>query len=216
MKWIESQASHDCSMGYDSIMLHYTNNGARRYDQQPVYIHQRKYWEFQAVLSGEIELCFFDRSAQIGSQRLWLIDPQCAHGWRSAQSTDAEIAVFHFDQVPQLLAEKSQAHDGVLSCDLSVVEIRQLRVLSLQAAEVIRDGQSEYQQLLIQHLNSDLSLRILRAYIEPEKSDVNSAENIVDRALAWYEAQLHEGPSYTMMAEAVYVSEAHLRRLFHQ
>lgn len=206
-----------------SFMLYYLAHGPRRYDLKPVYVNRRKYWEFQAVLSGELAAIFYDRAAELGKHRLWLMGPDVAHGWDCPQKKEAEIVVFQFATVPDLLQAEAKKNNGVLSCDLNSSDCHRLRTLWQQAHEIQQLPQSDYSDLLIQQIKGELTLLVLRAQLGQRvvgKNNVgnagSNASSIVEKALAWYEEQLHERPSYEMMAAAVYVSPAHLRRLFHQ
>lgn len=200
-------------------MLRYLGTGRRWYGQRPMRVYRRGCWEFQAVVAGRIAPVLDDGAQPLAGNSLWVFPPGTAHGWTGDGRQAAEVVVLHFADVPPPLTLAVPDGDW-LRCDLSEDDLAALHRAAGIAATTLRrpDALSPLQH---QRLQLELALLALRD-LSPERlpRPPGSAEATVERALAWWGEQLAQSdgaaPSLATLARAVYVSPAHLRRLFHQ
>lgn len=195
-------------------MLTYLGDGTRRYGRQPVLIEERPFWEFQAVIKGEIGLALLNCPVRFRRQRLWLFPPHHPHGWTGRGATAAEIVVFHFPVIPEPLRLKMQAFD-YLELSLNAAAGARLRRLA-QAARKYWSRPGPGMPLCHEHILLELSL----LFLEQERSSPEARAwdrlNPVDRCLTWFSQRMADNPSLEEAARAGGVSPAHMRRLFHQ
>lgn len=199
-------------------MILYFAHGQRDYGPRPLPVYRRSRWEFQCVLSGSIAPRGprMDQTPRAG--RLWVFGPDCWHGWGGGDSP-AEIAVWHFPAVSGALRRRVGPH-GMAEVTLSRGDRARLAYFAQQTAahyprETVRtpaiaDAVLAYLTMLL----SGLSTR----RVGPGSAStpaLSQPKAIVARATAWFQEHLHEGPSVTEVAEALAMSEAHLRRQFH-
>jgi AraC family transcriptional regulator len=199
-------------------MLRYLADGPRDYLRAPILPKRRPYWELQAVVDGRIVPLEPGRRHQPRLHTLWVWPPVQAHGW-SGDGALAQVAVVSPARVPEALARASAraGRDGqVLTWAFAAAEADWLARLVRELAADLR--RPDHLTLLRQERAVlELALRILAAcpprWREPAAP---SAEQVVERALAWYAEHLGEGPDESAVAAAVHMSPAHLRRSFHR
>jgi AraC family transcriptional regulator len=200
-------------------MLRYLGTGRRWYGQRPMRVYRRGCWEFQAVVAGRIAPVLDGGAQSLAAASLWVFPPETAHGWTGDGKQAAEVVVLHFAEVPAPLRLALPSGDW-LRIDLTADDLAALHRAAGSAAATLRrpDALSPLQH---QRLQLELALLALRG-LPPEKlpRPAGSAEATVERALAWWGEQLAQSagsaPSLHDVAQAVFVSPAHLRRLFHQ
>jgi AraC-like DNA-binding protein len=194
-------------------MLVYLGTGQRRYDINPVEENRRKRWEFQAVIQGSIAPIFDGVQAPAQSRYLWLSHPDCLHGWTSTSKKAAEVIVFHFDLVPPALnswvVTGSHVEQALTRKDTDT--LRRLANVALEHSRAPTDLTGFYHDY-IAHQVAELVLRSVSQ--RPLQNEATLARYRVEAARAWYEANLSQCPSLTDVADAVYLSPAHLRRMF--
>jgi AraC family transcriptional regulator len=194
-------------------MLGYLNNGPRRYDVAPVPVHSRERWEVQAVLSGRCAPLLLDGPQPLAGRSLWVFPPETQHGWTGEPGRPCSIAVFHFDHMPEPLASLVRRR-GWLRVDLAEGDVGRLTALH---AELAADSPAFVRPLRQDRAALDLAL-IAAAGLDPAEDAAagDRGEQLVSRAVAWYDEHMHEGPRLDEMAAAVGASVCHLRRLFHR
>ena len=194
-------------------MLVYVNHGERRYDRRPVPPTTRRDWEFQAIVAGSCEADLSPRPSRPAGGRLWLFRPETPHGWRAEPGEACRIAVAHFDRVPAEL-DRATPPAGWLSREmdeagLSAIEAEVTGIMT----EAKRAG--PLAALRAERLLIDLSLSILEAE-GVHRIEQDDTRRRTEAALAWYGEHLADRPTVRDVAEAVYVSPGHLRRLFRE
>jgi AraC-like DNA-binding protein len=214
-------------------MLTYLGRGTRRYGEKPVRVYARRYWEFEAVLSGEIAPVFARprkidprnpgypgaEAETLRPRTLWVFPPGLEHGWTGGSGEDAEVAVFHFDTLPEPAATlvRRRTCIAVSLDDASAAAIQALAGgLSVDIANGPRGG-DPLTLLKADKAALELLLIVLGTLSPLELAPlVNRAEYAAAVAAAWYSEHLAEVPSLAEVARAVACSESHFRRLFHQ
>lgn len=196
-------------------MLIYIGTGERRYGEKPVPLHRRRGWEFQAVLQGQISLRLPDRILPPESHRLWIFPPDHQHGWAGLKRQRAQVAVFHFLSVPELV-QRIVAPKGYLEISLSRATAARLRVLASHA-ERYWNRPAPGMMICYEHILMELSLLVCEDNSHrTRQAQENSAQKRVDAALQWFSTRMAENPGLPEIARATGSSPAHLRRLFHE
>lgn len=196
-------------------MLVYFKHGERRYTTAPVGPHARRGCEFQAVLRGAIAPVFPGVPPTPHRRSLWAFAPGDMHGW-TGDSRPAVIAVWHFTSTPRTLHETLQ-HAGPQRVNLTPADTARLTRLAHQTAEHFprvtrlteRVGDlvlAQLRWLLARELDIDTA--------EPQANRDEYANRTVERAVAWYRENLERPASVAEAADALAISEPHLRRLF--
>jgi AraC family transcriptional regulator len=194
-------------------MLTYTNSGFADYSQKPVRIYGRLAWEFQACMTGSIACNLRGQETATPSERtLWVLPKGFPHGWIAANS--AERIVFHHTVVPAEL-ERLLPSRGYYRVSLSDSDCDRIRTLAAHGLEIMTQP-TELVSLQTRALADELSLMALREVTPQPLSSRSIAHDKSERALAWYMEHIEDAPSYEDIASAVFVSPAHLRRLFHE
>jgi hypothetical protein len=62
-------------------MAGYLNHGERDYAANPIPVHPRGLWEFQAVVRGRCAPVFAEAREQLAERTLWAFPPGSSHGW---------------------------------------------------------------------------------------------------------------------------------------
>ncbi|MGC9451789.1 MAG: helix-turn-helix domain-containing protein [Oceanipulchritudo sp.] len=194
--------------------LYYLNGGERRYGRHPVALHTRKYWEFQTVLSGRIAPVLGDGPLEPMARSLWIFASGHLHGWTGEDEEKAEILVYHLSEPDTVLQRLVSTAGGFLTVPLTETDIVWLRQRHGElTAEWARP--TEVSHLKVTRLLTGLTLLALeRTGYQPRLRTRDLYAERVERALYWYRQNLQEHPSVREVAEAVGVSEVHLRRLF--
>jgi AraC-like DNA-binding protein len=194
-------------------MLNYQNSGVIDYSKKPVRIYRRNAWEFQACLAGAItaELPGGRLDAQGESPVFWAFPPTLAHGWRGQRP--AERVVFHHTVVPEEL-ERLVPPRGYYRVVLTPTDCDRIRMLA-ECAYGIASRPTELAYLQTRAMAAELSLMVLCEVTPRPISSRSLAYDRTEQAMAWYRENMALAPTFREIAQAVYVSPAHLRRLFH-
>lgn len=196
-------------------MLTYIGNQTRQYGKQPHGLLIRKFWEFQAVLTGDIGMLLPTGPDILYSQSLWVFPPLHEHGWIGNPEEDAEVAVFHFQTVPPLVENYCLGTDKkYLRIVLSRQQCNRLRELAKQAIRY-RQVPNLGSILCYQHILCELSLMVYEACAK-EQHPSTHAQQCIEKALHWYSDHMAENPGQEEIARASAVSVSHMRRLFHE
>lgn len=194
-------------------MLTYLGRGERRYGTKPLPASRRKYWEFQAVVAGRINLVHREETKSSRRRTLWIFPPGYPHGWSGERNEAAEVVVFHFLTVPEAL-RRAVPESGFFEIRLTADDCRRLRKLA--------EGVARYwtqpalgMTLSYEHALLELCLLSLAALPQPPLAPDNR-RNRVNHALKWYSDNIERNPSLPQMAHATGMSTAHMRRLFHE
>jgi AraC family transcriptional regulator len=194
-------------------MLCYLGKGPRYYTADPIPVIVRRYWEFQAVLSGRIAMVGPDGPGPLRERQLWLSSPGHSHGWTGDGPNPAEIAVFHFLSVPEHLARKVP-EPGCREVHLEARQIDRLREL---AQLVERHWRRPGPGMLLRHEHALLELSLLATEaLGGLSNDAEDAARIrVQKALDWFSAHMEKDPGLDQVAKASGSSASHLRRHFY-
>jgi len=194
-------------------MLTYLGKGERSYGLSPISIHSRLGWEFQAVLAGRCSLLLRGQEPVRVNSGLWVFPPSTPHGWGGDGAQTCEVAVFHFNAVPQQVRSLALVR-GFLRCGLNRQTKDRLRQL-MAALQPERERPTVLNDLYTSWALNELSLIALHE--EPARrlhEGDGFARSKADAALAWYSEHLAGNPSLPEVAKAVHSSASHLRRLF--
>lgn len=193
-------------------MITYLASGFRHFGNDPVDIHRRSAWEFEACVSGRFALLLPGGAEPVPRARtLWVFPRGFAHGWTSTEP--AERLVFHHLTVPKEL-EHFVPECGYYQIDLTDEDCDKLRTLMDEAEEVF-EKPNELSHLRTEAVVIELSLMALRE-ITPRPLPQDDISHIrVERALAWYHDNMMYNPKLDDVAAVVSISPPHLRRLFH-
>ena len=217
----------------------YASWGERTYGLHPVPVYRRSVWELQLVIGGA-EAVFGLGEADRGTvvtvgpssdihrveshpsepARLWVFRPASLHGWGAPDRRISEVAVFHYDTVP---AELDAAVGGALWMCLSwdtghrpeldrlaarlCAEARMLAPVSVPRRAASR-------RLRASSVLLDASAMILDLCVTPRRYDGLDPEHLVERAIAWFEANMHSGGGVRDLAVALSVSPSTVNRSF--
>lgn len=195
-------------------MLCYLGVGERRYGDSPSAIHQRPYWEFQAVLEGKIQMLVEGESTEPSGKRLWLSAPGHRHGWTGQPGSIATVAVFHFLSIPELVKRRLRNMTSY-SIPLSGIDCARLSKLAGTIAEAWRSPRPDM-PLRHEHLLLELSLLVCGSDSPTISNRDSQRRERVNAALNWFHLNMRYNPSLDAVAKAVGASPAHLRRLFHE
>lgn len=193
-------------------MLIFFKSGTRNFVGQPIPVNKRSAWEFYVSLSGRIGPDLGSSAPPAMQERvLWVFPRDHAHGWLGMETVDR--LVFHFTAVPGEL-EKMVPVCGYYQTILTDDDCRRLLALAAQAAEVMEQP-TRLVFLQTQALVTELSLMALRQVSHPPLASRQFARNKTEQALGWYSEHMTNAPTFKDVAQAVFVSPTHLRRLFH-
>lgn len=200
-------------------MLRYLAYGPRRYGVRPVFPTRRERWELEGALSGRIAPVI-PGGPRLPPQerRLWLLPPHHGHGW-TGDGGEATVAVLSPVKVPLAIeraAVRAAAQGGLLHWDMrrddAVWLAREIEAL------VPRYAHPDAVDLLRQErLVLEVCIRALGAQ-PPGLVEVpdDDPQRQIDAAMTWFAHHLGEGVGSLEMADALRISPAHLRRLFHR
>ncbi|MEO6845651.1 MAG: AraC family transcriptional regulator [Chthoniobacterales bacterium] len=196
-------------------MLIYMGRGTRTYGTSGRKINQRRCWEFQAVVSGSIRLVQSKGADVLKKNHLWLFPPHHAHDWVGSGMEPAEIVVFHFPSVPELVENMVRRSSHI---ETSLTKKQCARLLEL-AEEASRYWQrpSAGMTICYEHILMELSLLIVQAHTrQPENPRNTRMRQCVDKAINYYLEHMQKSPGLEDIAQEVKVSSSHLRRMFHE
>lgn len=199
------------------MSLLYSNHGIRHYGAVPIPIHPRKRWAFQFIAEGETSLLLREEDGPVEKRLrgacLALTGPGCPHGWGGRPEDECRVLVFQFDAIAPPLDRivGERGHRCI------PVEPEALEHAGRIYQRCLQSGPKPHAELVYRIAGDELSLMVLEKLPPSEvRSSSEIASRKVESALAWYESNLHSGPTVEETARAVHVSPAHLRRLFHQ
>ena len=194
-------------------MLIYLGTGERRYAENPMALQSRLAWEFQVVLKGKIGIFLPEGAQPVRADCLWIFPPGHTHGWVGEKGRTSEVAVFHFQSAPELLTHLLNPR-GFIEIGLNRRGILQIREM---AGKVGRYWNHPAPGMMICYEHALLTLSLIACEALQSGEDANDYnESRVNAAIVWYAKRMEENPAFPEMAQAVGVSTAHLRRLFHQ
>lgn len=194
-------------------MLIYYNAGLRDFMAEPVPINSRSAWEFYISLSGRLAPTLPGaKTPRLAGPAVWVLPREHAHGWTGEEAV--ERVVMHFTVVPGEL-EKLVPSCGYYRVKLTKLDCARIRQLQPLAHELIARP-TRLAFLQTQGLVTELSLLALRTAAPSPLTASGFARGKTEQALAWYREHLDKKPCLKKIAEAVYVSPTHLRRLFCQ
>jgi len=193
--------------------LHYLAHGERRYDLFPVRKYGRPYWEYQAVLGGQIGLVT-EAGVSFAGHSLWICEAGFPHGWTAGEAKPAEVLVFHLSPPDEVLCALVRRSGGKLRIPLGPADEAWLFG---QKENLDEDWKRETESTPVKvlHLLTGISLMVQRitAY-RPSPGKRDPDRDRVEKALYWYRQNLGHNPSIAEAARTVGVSAVHLRRLF--
>lgn len=178
----------------------------------------RTNWEFYAVVSGRCGLRFSDRQPTCYHERtLWVFSPECCHAWDNWRDRDYARISMHFGSVPYPLDELVRQNGGWLEKKLTDADLARL-IATAEALEPAYRQPNVVSPLLFQRHLSDLALLLLegRELTSAPPALTELALFRTERAISWYVDHLEQNPTVKEVADAIHVSESHLRRLFWQ
>jgi AraC-like DNA-binding protein len=198
-------------------MLRYVSHGPRPFGSKPFTPIRRPYWEFFAVVAGQIApVASLADEPVFSGVTFWLFPPGHLHGWKAPPRKRCRVAVFHYDRIPPVLERLAKRPRG-LALHLKPTEKRRCDAL---ARELLPYAwvESEYKEVLAERILLDLTLLILRA-TDAEAGRAPKANDALVRVQAAenrFRAELRLNPPLAHLAVAAGISEAQLRRLFWQ
>ena len=196
-------------------MLRYFAQGPRDFRNWPVPVLPRLNWEFFAALEGYCRpILSVGKSTPLRTRTLWVFPANKHYGWEGEENP-CDRAVFHFARVPTEL-EEAVKDRPYLSVELTTKEIESLRGSCAIIAEHYKTP-NQLSHLYYEKILLELTLLVLKQSDVKGRSPLfRATEDRVERALAWYSIHMMRNPTVVEVAEAVFVSTGHLRRLFKQ
>lgn len=197
------------------MVLAYFNSGERSYGTEPVAAGRaRHYWEFQAVVRGRIgRVLPAAAEGEPGESRLWVSGPDSRHGWRGVPGEVAEVVVFHYPYVPEVISGRV-GRSGCLEVLLGDGERERVRLLG-ERAKRYWGHPSPGIALCSESILWELGLLAYeRGGFEAEGPRGDWAWQVVREILGIYGRRMEENPKLESMAREAGVSAPHLRRLF--
>ncbi|MCG8480845.1 MAG: helix-turn-helix transcriptional regulator [Spirochaetales bacterium] len=152
--------------------------------------------------------------------RLWLFRPASLHGWGAPDRRSSDVAVFHYDTVPiELDTVVGSAlwiclawHSGrhAMLDRLAARLCAEARML----APVSAAGKTALRRLRSSSVLLDAAAIFLELCAPPRRYDALDPEHLTERAIAWFEANMHSGVGVGDLAAALSVSPSTLNRSF--
>jgi AraC-like DNA-binding protein len=195
-----------------SLMLRYLNHGERNYRDNPIPVHSRGLWEFQAVVRGSCAPTFSAGREEAATKTLWIFPPTHSHGWTSDAPEPSEVYVFHFDIVLDAL-RKLVPERGVAKVRLNDGQIRSIRNL-YKSLKTCVNATDAYSELLTYEAIASLSLIVAVRMNRSAPVSESHQSNLVKNSLAWYEEHMTAGSALAEAAHKANISPSHLRRLY--
>lgn len=196
-------------------MLCYFTWGKKDFSEEPVELKRRPAWEFMIRLGGAPLSPTFGRKEAFSKSRetfMLVFPPLFLHGWRG--EGESERLVLHHTMVPELL-EKNIPKVGYYCISLSPEGCSRIKELAKNTQGWL-SFPSSLRALQTQTLVGELSLMVLEKMNLSGASEERKSDARIDQAIIWFLEHLDENPKYEDVCEAVGVSPAHLRHLFHQ
>lgn len=202
---------------YPPGMLTYLSGGERRYGENPVRIYARPYWEFQAVHAGAITPTFpgAGDGTEPAEHTLWIFPPGLEHGWTGEKGKDAEISVFHFDNLADPAASFIRKL-GYLKVPLEDRALCRIAALREELSDTM-SGRDPLAMLKFDAACIELAILALSALGQAQIAPLlDKAELVAAGADAWYSEHMAEHPSVATVAWKMNCSASHFRRLYHE
>ena len=196
-------------------MLVYLSAGERNYDQQNMKPWSRPFWEIEVVVEGRISLYVENGPIAPRRQTMWVLPPGHIHAWRGDHFQTAQIIVFHFDDFPSPVNEWI-LRKGWLELKLDAAALQQIKDL-YRRAEKEWHKPSVIRTIVWQQLAIEFALLIARLE-HPAGDEWNKHQPgvRVQQAMRLFVQHLKESWNVEQVCQAMGVSPAHLRRMFHQ
>jgi len=197
-------------------MLVYLAAGVRNYDQQNLKPWSRPFWEIEVVVEGGIRpLLENGATTAPRSETMWVFPPGLVHAWRGDRFRTAKIIVFHFDDFPSPVNEWV-LRKGWLQLKLDAAALEQVNDLH-RRAEKEWNRPSIIRTMVWQQVAIELGLLIARLE-HPSDEAWNKGEPglRVQQAMRLFVGHLKDRWNVEQVCQAMAISPAHLRRLFHQ
>lgn len=191
--------------------LSYLSWGHRRYGDTPVAAAMHEGWHYFLVLHGSPRLVFEDTAIQAPRGTLCLSHPDCVIGHDDQKGAGCEMLTWIWRTAPTHSALRPLAGEHLL-LQLTEAQIRLLRRLHAQSREAVA-GSNERSTLQLSSARLQLDLSLLEAF-EPESGADGNFR--VELAIGYLRNHMSERPSLKSLCDYLQVSEASLKRLFHQ
>jgi len=202
------------------MFLIYCNDGRREYyGKHYVHPNLRKAWEMQFVLEGPcIRLDRVNnevREERLNGPVVVASGAESFHGWTNKPNEVCRVLVFQFDEAEYNL-KHVLGRSGHRVARFPAKDIPYLNSLYDRCAKAKKTH--DLFSLITYHIISlELTHYFLKLLPPGElAAGADFGEKKVVEAMAWYQANLAQGPSIQEVAEAVHLSSTHLRRLFHK
>jgi AraC-like DNA-binding protein len=194
-------------------MLRFFRIGHRE-EESPRIPSKHYNYVFFAALDGPVQVMRKrGKPSKPQYANLWLFPPQTAHCFICGPET--ERMALAFSSVSPVI-EKLCSSEGYLECQLTKKDILFWRDFGRTIEEHFLAPSSK-SLLVFEKALAELSLSLVRdREFSPFSSLAHETTDKIDRAVRYYFEHLGEQPKMVAVAEAAGVSEAHLRRLFHQ
>ncbi|MBF0197614.1 MAG: helix-turn-helix transcriptional regulator [Planctomycetes bacterium] len=191
-------------------MISYCQKGKRRYDLYPVLPYIRNDWELQMVLSGELIILDNQPQTLPYSRQIFLFGPLCSHGWRTPDGVEAEIIVFHFQTVPDIISLmcSEDAWWGRTLHDAAFFEEKYAEVAKLMALK------NPFNSLHFAKIQAEIFLKLFEGQDLGNITQEEYGRQKVNQAVSWFKANLETNPRVETVAEHLHISTSQLRRLF--
>lgn len=194
-------------------MLFYCSNGWRDYHKNPLPLHERSVWEFQAVIRGACAPVFPGVHEELSTNRLWVFAPDCVHGWTGRTNHSAEIVVMQFTSVPRAIRHLVPP-GGAASVSLGRGEIFEIKEIYSSFLGLPGGSDPRSELLALKNLAA-LGLILAGSADSPAPNVSTSYESdIVQASLRHYSDKLTERPPISAISSSVGISVSHLRRLY--
>ena len=206
--------------------LRYAAAGPRDYRARPVPVYVRHVWEFQYV-SGVAKPTFSPAGEAAGREiapagkaehALWIFPPSTAHGWTSSEDTLSSVAVFHVESVEPAVEAAVGKDDWIaIRWESDSFLDRVAQWLSDEASELSvppDPAQARFYAARVATVQRLMSTMVARVDAHGTTgSRFQRDDQRLRRAVAWFEAHMHEGVGMAQTACAAYSSLRHLSRL---
>jgi AraC-like DNA-binding protein len=144
----------------------------------------------------------------------WIFSPECSHGWSTPSGCEAEVAVVHFEDVPNVV-QAALSHRPYLGLQLNPDTLEQCRTITQNILDCI--GRAEaLNALKYQKHQAELFLELFKQLHFPSPLHRDSPQRIAEKALSWLQANLEQNPHLEDAARYCCLSMTHLRRIFHE
>ncbi len=196
-------------------MVTYLGLGKRSYFHNGVAPFARGVWEVAFIQDNNTILTTPKRNYYNLRGTLFIFPPDCSHGWSAEQDKPSERAILHVTSLPYELTKRIQT-SAKKWMEYPLTKEEQAHFL--QAVMTIQKDYYEPDSLsMLRFERLTIEIALLALEKSPHKeSPENTYEYLCDKVLAWYEEHLSEIVGVQEAARAHNISQAQLRRVFHQ